>query len=123
MDNCKINRWQLLKSKLNNLSPEEFKQALESTKGAILVDCRTPDEFKFSRIKGAINFNYLTQHFVEEMENLDPSNEYFVYCRSERRSLRTCTLLKNGGFAKVYNLEGGLQEWISAFGEDSLDRS
>lgn len=123
MANCKINRWQLLKTQLNNLSPEEFKQAVDRETTAVILDCRTPDEYSFSRIKGAINFNYLSQHFVEEMDQLDPNGIYLVYCRSERRSLRTCTLLKNGGFKNIFNLDGGLKQWVATFGNESLDRT
>ncbi len=123
MDNCNVNRWQQLKTRLRNLSPEDFKSAIESQPGAILIDCRTPGEFAFSRLPAAVNFNYLSQNFVEEMEKMDPEAIYLVYCRSERRSLRTCTLLQNGGFKNVYNLDGGLVSWLEKFGEESLDRT
>ena len=122
MDNCNINRWQQLKGQLNNLSPEAFRDAMESIPEAVILDCRTPEEFTFSRIKNAVNFNYLSENFVEEMDNLNPNTTYLIYCRSERRSLRTCTLLTNGGFDKVFNLDGGLKNWVSVFGEDSLVR-
>lgn len=122
MNNCNINRWQILKAQLNNLSPEDFKQAIENQPSAILLDCRTPSEFAYSRIGRAINFNYLSHNFVEEMEKLDPRATFLVYCRSERRSLRTCTLLQNGGFQNVYNLDGGLVKWVETFGDDCLDR-
>jgi rhodanese-related sulfurtransferase len=31
-----------------------------------------------------------------------------VYCRSERRSIRSCRLMQNGGFKNIFNLSGGL---------------
>lgn len=123
MDHCHINRWQQLKMRLQNLSPLEFKNLFESVPESILLDCRTPNEYAFSRIEGARNFDYLSKDFVANMESLDPSATYLVYCRSERRSLRTCTLLQNGGFTNIYNLDGGLINWTKVFGESSLDRS
>ena len=121
-NNCNTNRWLQFKLRLNNLSPQEFKEAIERMPDAILMDCRTPDEFAFSRLRGAINFNYLSKNFVEQMERLDPSATYLIYCRSERRSIRTCILLSNGGFKNVYNLDGGLKKWVEVFGEQSLYR-
>ena len=122
MDNCKINRWVHLKTQLKNLSPQEFKIAIEENPDAVILDCRTNEEFTYGRIKGAINFDYLTNNFIGEMEKLNPNKTYLVYCRSERRSLRTCTLLQNGGFQKVFNLDGGLVNWLNVFGENSLYR-
>lgn len=111
------------KAKLKNLSPVRFRSLIDAQKDLIILDCRTPEEFSFSRIENAINFNYLSQNFAAELEQYDPIKTYLVYCRSERRSIRTCTLMQNGGFKNVYNLDGGLIQWIEEFGEDTLDRS
>lgn len=118
-DNCKIKRWSILKNQLTNLSPKAFADAIKKQPGAILLDCRTPGEFAGGHLPHAINFNYLSQDFVGEMKKLDPLATYLVYCRSERRSLRTCMLLKNGGFEKVFNLDGGLNRWYEEF--DALE--
>lgn len=105
---CPIPRWQLLKRELNNLTPAEFLQQLETQPQAILLDVRTDSEYADFHLPGARLFNYLTPDHWDQLEQLDPSATYFVYCRSGRRSLRTCTLMKNGGFRQVYNLDGGL---------------
>lgn len=122
MTTCNIPRWQQLKTQLKNLRPIAFKRAMEANPTAIILDCRTKEEYQFSRIAGAVNFNYLSSNFVEEMEKLDPKTTYFIYCRSERRSLRTCLLFKNGGFDNVFNLDGGLVAWTAEFGPESLER-
>lgn len=121
-DNCKISRWAQLKATLNNLPPKEFSQLLKAHPEAILLDCRTPEEFAHGRLGEAINFNYLSHDFVGQMDQLDASAMYLVYCRSERRSIRTCILLRNGGFKNVYNLDGGLATWVKEFGPESLNR-
>ena len=58
--------------------------------------------------------NYLGDGFWDKIEQLDKSKDILIYCRSGRRSIRVCTLMKNGGFdpTKVYNLSGGILEWI-----------
>ncbi|HFA47684.1 MAG TPA: rhodanese-like domain-containing protein [Bacteroidetes bacterium] len=115
-DQCKLSRWKILKSQLTNLSPEEFSKKLQASPGAVLIDCRKPDELSVGKLKGAINIDYLAYDFWERMEQMDKDKDYFVYCRSERRSIRTCTLMKNGGFKNVYNLDGGINAWVKKFG-------
>ncbi|MCB0630858.1 MAG: rhodanese-like domain-containing protein [Saprospiraceae bacterium] len=107
-DTCKIKRWDILKRELNNFKPEEFLQAMVHDTDAILIDCRTAGEFAHSCLEGAFNMDYLAYDFLDKMDALDPGKTYLVYCRTGRRSVRTCMLMKNGGFEKVYNLDGGL---------------
>jgi len=42
---------------------------------------------------------------VDELDLLDKSKTYYVFCRTERRSLRVCLLMKNSNF-QVYHLDG-----------------
>ena len=119
---CKISRWAQLKTQLDSLAPKDFAEAIARHPDAILLDCRTAGEFGHGKLPGAINFDYLTKDFVGQMKELDPAATYLVYCRSERRSIRTCVLLKNGGFENVFNLDGGLKAWVKVFGDESLER-
>jgi|GEM_PF-544778 len=113
---CKITRWQLLKQKLNNLLPDAFGRALEQESGALLLDVRTPAEYEDWAIPQSINIDYLSYDLIDQLEKLDRAQTYFVYCRTGRRSIRVCTLMRNSGFEGVYNLEGGLVAWHAYFG-------
>jgi rhodanese-related sulfurtransferase len=112
---CQVSRWQILKHKLNNLGPEDFKNAIQRMENAIVIDVRTAEEFQQGHIHPAINLDYLSYDFWEKVEELDPAKTYYVYCRSGRRSIRACTLMTNGGFARVFNLDGGLDSWEAHF--------
>lgn len=114
---CKITRWQILKTKLNNLTPEEFRNGIINTPAAILIDVRTRAEYEQKSLPEAINIDYLAYDFWDILEKIDPNSPCFVFCRSGRRSIRACTLMKNGGFTKIYNLDGGLKVWNETFGE------
>lgn len=118
--NCKISRWSILKNQLNNLTPEEFKNGFQNTRGAVVIDCRKPEELLSGKLFEARNVNYLGDDLLEQMESLDRETHYFVYCQSGRRSLRTCMLFKNGGIKNVYNLDGGLNSWKEVFGEEAI---
>ena len=118
-DNCKVSRWVLLKQKLNNLSPAAFRE-MAGKEEVVLVDCRRRAEYLSGHLPNAVNVDYLSYEFLDEMEQLDPSRKYLVYCRSGRRSIRTCTLMQNGGFDQVYNLDGGLTAWEAQLGLPEL---
>ena len=115
---CKTPRWQMLKAQIQNLNPTAFKQKIELTTDIILIDVRTPEEHAVNPLPNSLNINYLGEGFWAKIEVLDPSKTYLVYCRTGRRSLRACTLMKNGGFdkEKVFNLDGGMAAWEEVFG-------
>ncbi len=112
---CKVTRWQLLKQQLDNLEPASFRKILEQTPGAVLLDVRTQREFDQGALPGAVHLNYLDYGFLDRLEQLDKEATYLVYCRTGRRSIRTCTLMRNDGFQRVFNLEGGLLAWEAHF--------
>ena len=118
-DNCRINRWELLKQHLNNLTPEAFKTKMLE-KDVVLIDCRQPNEFEYGHLPNALSMDYFGAAFYDQLEGLEQDKTYLVYCRSGRRSLRTCTLMQNSGFERVYNLEGGLKVWFEVFGQEGL---
>jgi rhodanese-related sulfurtransferase len=110
---CKTRRWQILKAQLNNLPPKVFREKIRFADDPIILDVRTDIEFANGNIANAINVDYLADGFWDQIEQISTSKSIFVYCRSGRRSIRVCTLLKNGGFdkAKIFNLDGGYQLW------------
>lgn len=109
-DFCQLRRWDVLKSQLNNLNAVEFDRTIQNTPNAIVLDVRTAEEYKQGHYPGARNIDYLADGFLDLLDQMDLHSKYFVYCRSGRRSVRVCTLMVNGGFTKVYNLDGGLNE-------------
>jgi rhodanese-related sulfurtransferase len=107
-DACKVRRWDLLKQQLKNYSPQAFREAMSRYPEAVLIDCRTAAEYAGGHLEGALNLDYLDYDFLEKLEALDPDKTYLVYCRTGRRSVRTCMLMKNSGIPEAYNLDGGL---------------
>ena len=117
-ETCKITRWQLLKQQLNNLSPEEFMSGIRNNEDVIVLDVRTDQEYQSGRpIPGSRHLNYLGYAFLDQLEALEKDSAYFVYCRTGRRSVRTCTLMKNSGFSNVFHLDGGLLALEEYFGK------
>jgi rhodanese-related sulfurtransferase len=109
---CPIPRWQQYKSRLNNLPREAFLEACRSWTGSIILDVRTPEEYRDGHLDGAISLDYFGDEFLDDFDKLDKQRTYLVYCRSGRRSVRVCTLMRNAGFSSVYQLDGGLMEEV-----------
>ncbi len=104
---CPIPRWLQYKSTLDNLDYSSFVNQARANPNAKLIDVRTPAEYNSGSIEGAINIDYLSPTLADELELLDEQHEYYIFCRTGRRSLRVCMLLKNIN-RKVYNLDEGI---------------
>lgn len=77
-----------------------------------LVDVRTPAEFKKGHLAQALNIDfYNKKSFKDSFEKLDKKQAVYIYCRSGFRSKKAANLLLEMGFAKVYDLKGGLNNW------------
>lgn len=95
-----------------DLTQEEWSEQLDNDENAVILDVRTLDEVEEGYIPGAINIDiYMGQKFLNELEKLDKSKNFYVYCRTGNRSGQACTLMENMGFKNAYNLMGGITEW------------
>lgn len=92
------------------LSPKKFKKKLSNEK-VILIDVRSPEEFNNERIEGAININVNDSLFKHEIGELDKTKTYFLYCGIGKRSAKALQVMKQEGFKRVFDLEGGLTAW------------
>jgi phage shock protein E len=71
---------------------------------AVILDVRTPKEYERSHVKGAINVDIKSDGFENEIEKLDHSADYVVYCKSGKRSTKAAEQMKAAGFTSVRNL-------------------
>ncbi|MDO6519302.1 rhodanese-like domain-containing protein [Zobellia uliginosa] len=98
-----------------NLSQEDWEEQLEKDDNALILDVRTPEEVEEGYIPNSINIDfYLGQDFLNEIEKLDKSKNYYVYCRSGNRSGQACAIMNSVGIENTYNLEGGFMNWNGA---------
>ena len=77
----------------------------------ILIDLRTPGEWKTGCIAGAINIDYRADDFKEKISKLDTSKIYYVYCEIGGRSAMAADYMKSSGFCTVIVLQRGLRDW------------
>lgn len=97
---------------MKNLTQEQWKESLERDNNAQILDVRTEEEFIEGFIPDAKNIDiYKGQGFIDEINQLDKSKSYYVYCRSGARSAQACALMDQQGIENAYNLMGGITEW------------
>ena len=97
---------------MSDLSQEEWAEQLEKDDNAFILDVRAPEEVEEGYIPGSTNIDiYLGQEFMDELEKLDKSKNYYVYCRSGNRSGQACAIMNSLGIENAYNLEGGFMNW------------
>ncbi len=76
-----------------------------------LVDVRSEKEFASGHISRAQNIVYLGDNWEKEFSKLDREKPVLVYCERGGRSKRCTNKLVAAGFQKIYDLEGGIQQW------------
>ena len=77
----------------------------------VIMDMRTPAEYEQGYIENATLLDFFSPTFKEDLERLDKSKTYLIYCRSGHRSGKTLAIMQTKGFQRVYNLAGGILEW------------
>lgn len=97
-------------SDYQDLSPAEFADRIGG-ENTVLIDVRTPAETAGGTIDGAIEMDYRSPDFAQQVKSLDPGKTYLVYCAVGGRSGKACGMLNEAGFDKVYNLKGGYSAW------------
>ncbi len=95
-----------------DLSQQDWKTKLAADANAFILDVRTEEECNDGIIPGATCIDiYKGQEFVNQIDALDKSKNYYVYCRSGGRSGQACNMMSQMGFQNSYNLMGGFMKW------------
>jgi rhodanese-related sulfurtransferase len=77
---------------MKNIDQIEWRKFIATDSNALIIDVRTPNECAEGIIKNAVIIDFLNESkFMSEIEKLDKSKNYYVYCRSgNRSSIRKC---------------------------------
>ncbi|WP_114783630.1 rhodanese-like domain-containing protein [Botryobacter ruber] len=90
-----------------NLTATEVKQLIDSEKEIVVLDVRTLYEFQEGHLEGAINIDYTSPGFEQEIAKLDTASTYLLYCKSGNRSGRATAVMQNNNFKHLYNATVG----------------
>ena len=103
-------------SSAQKVSPKEFSEVI-SDPSVVILDVRTPQEFAEGHLANAINIDFQSGNFEQEIASLDKSKTYAVYCRSSNRSGEAVKVMADAGFTRMYDMDGGIIDWQAAGGQ------
>jgi len=98
------------KSEVNHVNAKQAEK-LVAEKQVVVLDVRTPAEFKEGHIAGATNIDFRAPDFEKRIGELDKSKTYLVHCASGGRSTQSLPVLKKQDVKSVYHLDGGFNAW------------
>ena len=65
---------------------------------AAVIDVRTPEEWAEGHLEGAVRMGIADADFQAQLATLDPSADYYIYCRSGNRAGQAIEIMKSLGF-------------------------
>jgi rhodanese-related sulfurtransferase len=65
---------------------------------AAIIDVRTQEEWSSGHLAGAIRIGIADSDFREQLEKLDKSADYYIYCRSGNRAGQAIDMMREIGF-------------------------
>ena len=97
-----------------DVTPNEASALIQKNKANpefIILDVRTPEEFANGHIENAVNLDYYAKTFLDDLDRLDKTKTYLIYCRTGSRSGKSFKFMKDLKFQKVYHMVGGITRW------------
>ena len=99
---------------VKNINPDEAEKALKERKDVVVLDIRTPKEFKAGHIAGAKNVDFKAPDFAKQIGALDKSKTYLVHCGGGGRSTSSLEVFKEQKFSSILHLDKGFKAWETA---------
>ncbi len=77
----------------------------------VILDIRTPEEFKNGHLEKAIDIDFKSSDFRDKINMLDRKKTYLVYCKGGGRSTKAIVIMKDLNFNNLYHLFQGYETW------------
>ena len=97
-------------TRYGDISVDHAKLLIDLTPSLIIVDVRTSAEYSLGHLENAVNLCVCNEEQL--LLALQPEDEILVYCLSGTRSLKAMLILNEHGYCQVYNMLGGISEWV-----------
>lgn len=93
------------------ISQQELMESLESNPAPLILDVRTPREYRGGHVPGAVNLEY--RQIPSRLADLAPAmeSEIVVYCEVGPRAQAAQSMLLQAGFTNVRHLQGDMSAW------------
>ncbi len=114
IDNIEASDIIAIESTISSINVSEFKQELDAW-DKILIDIRTQEELDtFGLIwENALHLDIYKSNFSSELDKLDKSKKYLIYCYHGNRTKSALDMMKQKWFEYAKDLNGGIDAWIN----------
>lgn len=96
-------------SDIPEISVEDLKARMDRQDDFVLLDVREPFEREIATIPGSIHIPLA--EIPARVGELDPASEIVIHCKGGVRSAHVLEFLRDAGFSRLWNLEGGIHAW------------
>lgn len=107
----------ILKKKVNIIQWDDISKLDYSD--TMIIDSRTPEEYEFGHIEGAVNIP--VDSIRGRLSEIPKDKKIIVYCAVGLRGYLTSRILLQNGYTEVYNLSGGYKTYSVATINHSQD--
>lgn len=94
----------------SNVTISDAETMIDSNPSLVILDVRTQSEYNEGHIRSA---KLIPRPELEgRLNELNKTDKILVYCKTGVRSAQASQILNNNGFLYVFNMVGGITEWI-----------
>ncbi len=87
-------------------------QIVHGDEDFILIDIRESEKFNEGHIIGAKNYPWNSGSFQEQSDTLPKDIDIYIISEDGREGFEALRYLLEYGFIRVYNIEGGMDNWL-----------
>ena len=92
-----------------NITSSEAKALLAKNKQVVLLDVRTPEEFRQAHLRGALLIPLA--ELQKRVSEIPRGRPLLVYCAVGTRSSTAAGMLASKGYREIYHMSDGLVGW------------
>lgn len=94
-----------------HISQDTASEMMERSSDFLLIDLRSPNEYRLGHIPKAINIPAQNFNYQAPRRLNNKNQTILLYCESGGKSRDVAVQLMHHGYTKVYDF-GGIDEWI-----------
>jgi glyoxylase-like metal-dependent hydrolase (beta-lactamase superfamily II)/rhodanese-related sulfurtransferase len=106
--------------KVAQIPVDELKLQLDEGAEVQLIDVRRPNEYSGGHAPGFVNVPL--SHLAEHVDEFDRERPTAVMCQGGYRSSAGTSILAKHGFAKLYNVVGGMTAWTNMSNAETANK-
>ncbi|MEL6287282.1 MAG: rhodanese-like domain-containing protein [Pseudomonadota bacterium] len=97
-----------------DISPAKAAQLIKARADVVVLDIRTPGEYRAGHIAGAVNVDYYDDGYRAALAKLDPAKTYIMHCKRGGRSSWSLKAFRDLGFTDIRHMRAGMDGWLRA---------